>query len=117
MIVQQILTRFYVEDMDQAILFYERLHREHCIMRIKVAGIDLEVARVGSMLLFKGKEEIVKEQKRIAATYIVDSIEQFKESLIENGAEMMEEPRIVPAGMSMRIKHPDQNEIEYVQLI
>lgn len=115
--VQQILTRFYVSDMDWAISFYEKLLREHCAMRIKANGMELEIARVGSILLFKGQDEIIQAEKRVAATFIVDSLEQFKESLIGNGAEILEEPRIVPAGMSMRIKHPDQSEIEYVQLI
>jgi hypothetical protein len=47
---------------------------------------------------------------------LVDSIVDFKVFLIEQGATILEEPKKIPTGKNMRVKHPDGLVVEYVEL-
>ncbi len=111
-------TRIYLEpaNLNRAIAFYENLFNEKCNLRFMYSEARLELAGVGSILLIAGSEEALQQFKNTKATFIVDSLNDFKEELIKHGAVILQEPRKVPTGVNMRIKHPDGAIIEYVEL-
>ncbi|GBE54783.1 MAG TPA: VOC family protein [Euryarchaeota archaeon] len=112
------LTRIYLEpaNLNRAIAFYENLFNEKCNLRFRYSDARLELAGVGSVLLIAGSEEALQQFKNTKATFIVDSLNDFKEELIKHGAVVLQEPRKVPTGVNMRVKHPDGAIIEYVEL-
>lgn len=50
-------------------------------------------------------------------TFLVDSIDDFRNWLLGAGAVVLEEPKKVPTGRNMRVRHPDGTIIEYVEHI
>lgn len=81
--VKQILNRFYVKDMNQAVEFYENLLNDKCKMRFKYQQVNLELAQVGNILIICGSDEALKDFKDTKATILVDSIFLYKEFLLE----------------------------------
>lgn len=49
--VLESLMRFYIHDMDTAIGFYERIFDEKCTTRFTYTRFNLELARVGAVLI------------------------------------------------------------------
>jgi predicted enzyme related to lactoylglutathione lyase len=98
----KVLTRVYLSpiDLDEAIAFYENLFTEK---------------GVGSILLIAGSAEALSSFKSTHATFLVDSLNDFREALIQEGAVILAEPNKVPTGVNMRAMHPDGTIIEYVE--
>lgn len=115
MIIKQILTRIYVNDMDMAIDFYERLTGEKCANRFDYKQVGLEIARVDSLLIIAGTEQTLETFKGVAATFLVDSVSEYKDFLCQNGALVLKDIQEVPTGLNMTIKHRDGITIEYVE--
>lgn len=113
--IKQILTRFYVNDMDQAIRFYEKLIGEKCSSRFSYAQVGLELAVISNILLICGSESALKPYRGTHATFLVDSIVEFKEMLLNNGAKVIRDLQAVPTGINMTIEHFDGTIIEYVE--
>lgn len=113
--IQQILNRIYVNEMNQAVLFYENLLGEKCTMRFEHKQFHLEVAQVGSILLIGGSDEILKSFRNTKATFIVDSILEFKDFLLENGATIMKDIKGTPTVINMIVEHADGTIVEYVE--
>jgi len=111
----QILCRFYVNDIDNGIEFYEKVINEKCSSRFKYSEANLEIARVGSILIISGSYEALKPFKDTQATFLVDSIVEYKDFLLNNGAEVINDIKVVPTGMNMTIKHSDGTIVEYVE--
>ena len=84
--IKQVLNRFYVHDVEQSIEFYEKVLNEKCNLRFKYPQTNLEIAQVGNILLISGSDESLKPLKDTQATFIVDSIIDFKKFLLNNGA-------------------------------
>lgn len=116
MTVKQILSRIYVNDMDAAISFYEGLLGEKCQNRFKYPQASLEIARINNILIIAGTDEALKPFKDTNATFSVDSLEEFKTFLLNNGAEIIRDIQQVPTGWNMTVKHKDGLQVEYVQL-
>jgi predicted enzyme related to lactoylglutathione lyase len=113
--VIQILSRIYVTDIDAAIRFYEELFQEKCSSRFGYPQVKLEIARVRDILLIGGSEEALKPFRDTTATFLVDSVDEFKAFLLQNGATLIRDIRQVPTGLNMTLRHKDGTLIEYVE--
>jgi len=71
--------------------------------------------QVGDILLIAGSDEALKPFKSTQATFLVDSLDDFRAYLEEKGAKIIRGPAKVPTGKNMTIKHPDGSVIEYVE--
>lgn len=111
----QTLSRLYINDLNSALEFYEELLGSHAAMRFEIPQIGLELAQIGSILLIAGSEEALKPFRSTQATFLVDSLDEFRAYLEEKGAEIIRGPNKVPTGRNMTVKHPDGSVIEYVE--
>lgn len=113
--VLESLVRFYVNDMDKAIRFYERLFGEKCTTRFAYTRFNLEIARVGAVLIIAGTEKDLEPFRRTNATFLVDSLREFREFLVADGAEVLNDIQEVPTGWNMTVRHGDGGIVEYVE--
>lgn len=113
--VRQILTRIYVNDMDSAIDFYERLTKEKCANRFEYKQVGLEIARIDNLLIIAGSDKALEPFRRTTATFLVDSIMEYKDFLMDNGAVVIRDIQQVPTGLNMTVKHKDGVIVEYVE--
>jgi predicted enzyme related to lactoylglutathione lyase len=112
---RKILTRIYVNEIQTAIDFYEKLTNEKCASRFEYEQARLEIARVNNLLIIAGSDEALKPFKSTVATILVDSITEYKDFLINNGATILQDIQQVPTGFNMTIRHNDGVIIEYVE--
>lgn len=114
--ITNVLTRIYLdpEELDKAISFYEDIFGEKCRLRLKYARV--EIASIGKMLLTAGPEEALKPYREMRTIFVVDSLNNFKDKLVQSKAVILNEPKQLPTGMNMVVKHPDGAVIEYVEL-
>jgi predicted enzyme related to lactoylglutathione lyase len=115
MIVKQILTRIYVNDMNAAIDFYEGLTKQKCANRFDYKQAELEIARIDNLLIIAGTDKALEPFKKTSATFLVDSISEYKDFLIRNGAVIIRDVQKVPTGFNMTVQHKDGALIEYVE--
>lgn len=113
--VLKTLSRLYVNDLNQALEFYEELLGTPVSRRLELPQIGLELAQVGDILLVAGSDEALKTFRATQATFLVDSLDEFKAYLEEKGAELIRGPNKVPTGRNMTVRHPDGSVIEYVE--
>jgi predicted enzyme related to lactoylglutathione lyase len=115
--VLRVLTRIYLSpaDLNETVEFYEKLFGIKCDLRLKYAEVGLELVGIGPVLLIAGSEERLRTFKQTQATFLVDSIDEFRNWLLGAGAAILEEPKKVPTGRNMRVRHPDGTIIEYVE--
>ncbi len=113
--VKQILHRSYVQDIEQAVEFYEKLLNKKCSMRLKYTEANLELAQIGDILIIAGSEEALKPVGDTKVTFLVDSIIEFRDFLLNNGAVILRDIKEVPTGMNMTVKHSDGTIAEYVE--
>lgn len=113
--VLKILSRLYVNDLNQALEFYEELLGTPVTRRLELPQIGLELAQVGDILLVAGSDEALRTFRSTQATFLVDSLDEFKAYLEEKGAELIRGPNKVPTGRNMTVRHPDGSVIEYVE--
>ncbi|MBH8561232.1 VOC family protein [Nostoc sp. CENA67] len=115
--ILKVLTRVYLSpaDLDDAIAFYENLFTEKCWLWFEYSETGLELAGVGSILLIAGSAEALSPFKSTQATFLVDSLNDFREALALQGAVILAEPNKVPTGANMRAMHPDGTIVEYVE--
>ncbi|HIH75673.1 MAG TPA: VOC family protein [Methanosarcina sp.] len=113
--ILQTLSRLYVTDLNSALEFYKELLGEPATMHFEMPQIGLELAQVGNVLLIAGSEETLKPFRRTQATFLVDSLDEFRAYLEEKGAEILRGPARVPTGRNMTVKHADGSVIEYVE--
>ena len=113
----KVLTRVYISltDLDDAIAFYENLFKEECWLWFQYSEIGLELAGIGSILLIAGSDEALTPFKSTQATFLVDSLNDFREELTQQGAVILAEQNAVPTGANMRAIHPDGTIIEYIE--
>jgi predicted enzyme related to lactoylglutathione lyase len=109
------LSRLYVNDLNQVLEFYEELLDTPVAMRFKMQQIGLELAQVGNILLIAGSDEALKPFRSTQATFLVDSLDEFKAYLEEKGAKIIRGPNKVPTGRNMTVRHSDGSVIEYVE--
>ncbi len=113
--VKKILSRIYVHDLDQAVEFYEKLLNTECTMKLDYKQVNLVLAQVGDILILGGTDEALKPFSDTKATFLVDSITEFRDFLIKNGAMVIRDLKEVPTGTNMTVKHLDGTIVEYVE--
>lgn len=92
-----------------------RTFRLPAAMRFKIPQIGLELVQIGNILIIAGSNEALKPFRSTQATFLVDSLDEFKAYLEEKGADILRGPNKVPTGRNMTVKHPDDSIIEYVE--
>ncbi len=115
MLIKQVLYRVYVHDIEQSLEFYEKTLNEKCNLRFKYSQANLELAQIGNILIIAGSDEALRPVKDTQATFLVDSITEFKGFLLNNGATILTDLKQVPTGMNMTVKHADGTIVEYVE--
>lgn len=115
-LIFKLFTRSYVrhEQLEAAIRFYEELSGEPCGLRYENPRDGIRAAVVGGVHIIAGAEAGLYDHPEIRATYLVDRVEHFIDSLLRMGAEIVEEPMRAPQGHSMVVHHPDGLLVEYV---
>lgn len=119
--IYSVLTRIFLEpsQLSETVSFYEELLGEKCELRFKYPEKGLELARIGTFLLIAGSVDQVKPFENTRVTVLVDSIESFEKFFRDHeasGTSILENPKKVPSGMNMRVRHPDGLLAEYVEL-
>lgn len=113
--IEKSLNRFYVNDIDGAIKFYEKMFDEKCSMKFDYVEKNLKLATIGNVLIIGGCDEALEEFRTTKATFLVDSIAEFRTFLLNNGAEIIRDLKEVPSGKNMTVKHFDGTIVEYVE--
>jgi len=113
--ILQNLSRLYIPNLNSTLEFYEELLDTPAAMRFEIPQIGLELAQIGNVLLIAGSEEALKPFRGTQATFLVDSLDEFRAFLEEKGAEIIRGPDKVPTGRNMTVRHPDGSVIEYVE--
>lgn len=98
--VLKVLSRIYLSPdmLDQTVSFYETTFGEPCPLRFEYPEMGLELAQIGSVLLIAGSEEKLHVVRSTHLTFLVDSIEEFVQSLPQKGAEIIRPLKKVPTG-------------------
>jgi hypothetical protein len=109
------LSRFYINDLNLALEFYGELLNTPAAMRFEIPQIGLELVQIGDILLIAGSDDALKPFRSTQATFLVDSLDEFKAYLEEKGAEILRGLDKAPTGRNMTVKHPDGSVIEYVE--
>ncbi len=113
--VKQILHRFYVQDIEQAVEFYEQLLNKKCSLRFEYSEANLELAQIGDILIIAGSAESLKPVRDTQATFLVDSIKEFRDYLLNNDAVILRDIKEVPTGANMTVSHRGGTIVEYVE--
>ncbi|WP_323173630.1 hypothetical protein [Natrialba sp. PRR66] len=115
--ILNVLTRVYLEPakFESTIAFYQELFNQEPEIKFAYEEMGLELAQIGSVLLIAGSEERLEPFLDTQATILVDELENCREFLSSHGATIVEEPKSVPTGWNMLVKHPDGTLCEYVQ--
>lgn len=111
----KILSRVYVNDAEKAIEFYEKLFRKKISSRFKMKNPDLEVINIDNLLIIAGTEKELDSVRNTMATFSVDSLQEYREFLLNSGATIIKDITKVPTGWNMTVKHKDGIIVEYVQ--
>ena len=115
MLIKQVCARVYVNNMDNAVDFYEKLFHKKCASRFKYQEVNLELALIDNLLIICGSYESLKPFRDTNATFLVDSLKEYKDYLLEHGAAVIQNVKKAPTGFNMTMKHPDGTIIEYVE--
>ena len=115
--VLNVSARVYLNpnSLDSTISFYAGLFGEKCRLRFSYPAARLEIASVGHVLLIAGATEDLELFRATHATFLVDSLEEFRLYLKQGRAKILSEPKEVPTGRNMTVRHPDGLVVEYVE--
>lgn len=76
---------------------------------------DLEVINIDNLLIIAGTEKELDSVRNTMATFSVDSLQEYREFLLNSGATIIKDIKEVPTGWNMTVKHKDGIIVEYVQ--
>lgn len=113
--IKKILHRIYVNDLESELEFYENLCGESCQSVFQYKEIGLELAQVGDFIIIAGDDEHLKHYRYTQATFLVDSIQEFREYLLQTNSVILRDIQKVPTGYNMTVQHADGNIFEYVE--
>ncbi|MBP0458009.1 VOC family protein [Streptomyces montanisoli] len=103
--------RIYVDDLDRAVVFYERLTGARA-MRSERGGVS--VAAVGCFLLMSGPPAEIDVLRRVSATIAVKDVADTAATVQQGGGQVLVGPVNSPAGRNIIALHPDGAVFEYV---
>ena len=111
MVIESVVVRQRVDDLDAAVRFYEKL-TGRAASRFAFAGVSL--ASVGPFLLFSGPDEAARQVAGVAATLAVADLGAAVEAAVVEGAEVVVPVAPTPNGHRAVVRHPDGGVYEYV---
>ncbi len=114
--VLKVLTRICVSELEPVVSFYEKALGLKASKPDEQPGLGLESAEVGNFLFMAGNDRELRFAKRIFATFVVDSVEEFKNYLEGQGVQIVRAPQPSPCGVNMIVRHPDGLAVEYVEM-
>ncbi|WDL94617.1 hypothetical protein JCR32_12755 [Bacillus sp. HNR-4] len=107
-----VVPRLYVSDLQTHLEFYKILLEQETPHEFQMNGTH--VIRFKNLLLIEELHETIKNH--VAATIVIDNLNEVKELILNYNGVMITEPiQVVPTGMKMIIRHPDGNIIEYIE--
>lgn len=113
--IKQMLSRVYVDNMDCALPFYEELSGRPCANRFKYEQAGLEIARIDNLLIIAGSKQALEPFRATSVTFLVDSLVDYRDFLLNNKAQIIRDMQTVPTGLNMTVKHEDGTIVEYVE--
>lgn len=108
-------TRIYCSDIDRVLNYYEELTGEKCSIRFSYSEMNLELAQIGSFIILAGTEKNLQPFRNTVATLVVDSVEEFRQFILDNGGKVIRDIKKVPTGLNLTMQNPDGSVMEYVQ--
>lgn len=103
--------RIYVEDLDRAVVFYERLTGTPAL-RSERGGVS--AAAVGCFLLMSGPAAEIDVLRKVTATIAVKDVADTAAILTGSGGQVLVGPVSTPGGRNLIALHPDGAVFEYV---
>jgi hypothetical protein len=96
--ILQILTRLYLsrEQLETSVAFYESLLGEQSGVRESYPEVGIEAVQVGPLLLIAGSDQALGSLKATQANFLVDSLDEWKNFLLESGATLLDGPKQAP---------------------
>ncbi|MDO4313655.1 MAG: VOC family protein [Eubacteriales bacterium] len=111
--ILQVLSRVFVEDLNKTIPVYELLLNETCKMRFEIPPAKVELAQVGSVLLYAG--EGIASERRIDISFVADNLEEWRAYWLEHGGAIVRDLWPVAGGRNMILRHADGTVAEYLE--
>jgi predicted enzyme related to lactoylglutathione lyase len=108
--ITEVIVRVFVDDLDAAVPFYERLADGAEAKRF--AFRDVELASVGPFLLLSGNTAAYRDR---TATLVVKDLGPVLAAIESAGGEAVEGPAPGPNGERLIARHPDGSVFEYIQ--
>lgn len=102
--------------------FYSALLAEPVRGRFRNPAAHLDIVVVGSAIIIGGTDAALEARRGMAATFVVDSVEEWRQRLVDMGATVVEPPGPGPfvddrpIGTFMFVRHPDGGLYEYFEL-
>lgn len=106
-----VVPRLYVSDLQTHLEFYKILLEQETPQEFQMNGTH--VIRFTNLLLFEELNETIKNH--VAATIVIDDLNEVRKLILNYNGAMITEPIQVPTGMKMIVRHPDGNVIEYIE--
>jgi hypothetical protein len=75
----------------------------------------LDIVAIGSFLLIAGDEADTKRFEPTKLTCLVDDLDAVRAYLVQVGAKIIDDLKVVPSGRNLRVTNPGGVTIEYVQ--
>jgi hypothetical protein len=97
--------RFYM-----TIQALEQVHHE-----FYYEAFRLDIVAIGSFLLIAGDEADTMRFEATKLTCLVDDLDAVRAYLVQSGAKIIDDLKVVPSGRNLRATNPDGLMIEYVQ--
>ena len=111
-VVEGVLARVVVDEIDSGLPIYERLSAGSPLRRFNFR--DVELAWVGHFLLLSGSAEATQKYQRVA-TLLVNEIDAAAAIVTSCGGVVLDGPGEAPNGSRMIARHPDGAVFEYIQ--
>jgi predicted enzyme related to lactoylglutathione lyase len=113
--IYKILTPIYVNDLEKALPFYEKMFQTNAGTRFHYAEKKLDISVIGQLLLISGTDEALAAVRDVALSILVDDVHAYKTWLLDHGAVIRQDVTKVPTGYNMLVEQPDGTVIEYVE--
>ncbi len=111
MAVRGITVRVVVEEIDDAVSFYQALTGE---VAERFSYGEISLARVGGFLLLAGAPAALVALTWVNATILVDDVDEVAEIVRQFGGEVVSGPHDVASGRNLVARHPDGSMFEYI---
>jgi alcohol dehydrogenase len=102
---------------EDVVEFYKGLLGIPCERRVHVAETGVTVAKVGGFLVISGDPKQLDAVRYVNAIFYLDSLDAFASWLVEQGVQIIHEPRIVTSGRNLTARHPDGLVVEYFEAV